>query len=376
MGIPDDRIEQRTAPGEPPVDRHDEPMETRESRRIFRSMMSDTNLLRLGAITVVIFIVMSIARPNEFFSWTNFASMARQFPEIGILAIGVMITLLTGGIDLSVNATANMSGILAALVMTNMAPPGTPLEQVIPVIILAVTVALVTGTLAGLLNGVLIAYVGITPILATLGTLTLYGGIALAITKGPAVYGFPDQFLAIGNATLVGIPIPVIIFTVIAAIFAFMLRSTPYGLKVYLLGTNPTASRFSAIDNTRVLIRTYMLSGLLASIAGVIIIARTNSAKSDYGGSYVLQAILIGILGGVSPAGGFGKISGLVLALLSLQFLSSGFNMLGFSNFFKDFVWGALLLLVMVTNYLSTERSWRWLRPPGANRTRGQPAPG
>ncbi|HET9494602.1 MAG TPA: ABC transporter permease [Chloroflexia bacterium] len=376
MGIPDDRVEQRTAPGEPPVDRHDEPTETRESRRIFRSMMSDTNLLRLGAITVVIFIVMSIARPNEFFSWTNFASMARQFPEIGILAIGVMITLLTGGIDLSVNATANMSGILAALVMTNMAPPGTPLEQVIPVIILAVTVALVTGTLAGLLNGVLIAYVGITPILATLGTLTLYGGIALAITKGPAVYGFPDQFLAIGNATLVGIPIPVIIFTVIAAIFAFMLRSTPYGLKVYLLGTNPTASRFSAIDNTRVLIRTYMLSGLLASIAGVIIIARTNSAKSDYGGSYVLQAILIGILGGVSPAGGFGKISGLVLALLSLQFLSSGFNMLGFSNFFKDFVWGALLLLVMVTNYLSTERSWRWLRPPGANRTRGQPAPG
>jgi simple sugar transport system permease protein len=376
MGTPDDRVEERTASGEPPVDRYTEPTETRESRRIFRSIMSDTNLLRLGAITLVIFIVMSIARPNEFFSWTNFASMARQFPEIGILAIGVMITLLTGGIDLSVNATANMSGILAALVMTNMAPPGTPLEQVIPVIILAVTVALVTGTLAGLLNGILIAYVGITPILATLGTLTLYGGIALAITKGPAVYGFPDQFLAIGNATLLGIPIPVIIFAVIATIFAFMLRSTPYGLKVYLLGTNPTASRFSAIDNTRVLIRTYVLSGLLASIAGVIIIARTNSAKSDYGGSYVLQAILIGILGGVSPAGGFGKISGLVLALLSLQFLSSGFNMLGFSNFFKDFVWGALLLLVMVINYLSMRPARGRLRPTGANRSRGQPAAG
>lgn len=375
MGTPEDRVEQRTAPGEPPIDQQTEPTETRESRRIFRTVMSDTNLVRLGAITVVIFIVMSIARPNEFFSWTNFASMARQFPEIGILAIGVMITLLTGGIDLSVNATANMSGILAALIMTNMAPAGTPLEQVIPVIVLAVAVALATGTLAGLLNGVLIAYVGITPILATLGTLTLYGGIALAITKGPAVYGFPDQFLAIGNATLLGIPIPVMIFAVITTIFAFMLRSTPYGLKVYLLGTNPTASRFSAIDNTRVLIRTYMLSGLLASIAGVIIIARTNSAKSDYGGSYVLQAILIGILGGVSPAGGFGKISGLVLALLSLQFLSSGFNMLGFSNFFKDFVWGALLLLVMVINYFSTRPGRSRLRPTGANRTRGQPAP-
>jgi simple sugar transport system permease protein len=376
MATPEDRVEQRTASGEPPIDRHDEPTETRESRRIFRTMMADTNLVRLGVITVVIFVVMSIARPDEFFSWTNFASMARQFPEIGILSIGVMIALITGGIDLSVNATANMSGILAALILTNYAPPGTPLEQTIPIIVLAVAVALVTGTLAGLLNGVLIAYIGITPILATLGTLTLYGGIALAITKGPAVYGFPDQFLAIGNSTLLGIPIPVIIFGVIAIIFAFMLRRTPYGLKVYLLGTNPTASRFSAIDNTRVLIRTYVLSGLLASIAGVIIIARTNSAKSDYGGSYVLQAILIGILAGVNPAGGFGKISGLVLALLSLQFLSSGFNMLGFSNFFKDFVWGALLLLVMVTNYLSTRPGGSRLRRAGPNRPRGQPAPG
>jgi simple sugar transport system permease protein len=215
---------------------------------------------------------------------------------------------------------------------------------------------------AGLFNGFLVAKIGIAPILATLGTMTLYRGFNTAITKGTSFFAVP-QVLFIGDGDILGVPVPLIIFGVLALIFSVVLNKTTFGYRVYMLGTNSMAARFSGIDNEKVLIKTYVLSGLLAAIAGVIFLARSNSAKADYGDSYVLLVVLIAILGGVNYMGGFGKISGLVLAILSLQFLSTGLSMLLFqysgSNFFKEFAWGAVLILVMVINYLSNERRAR-----------------
>jgi simple sugar transport system permease protein len=131
---------------------------------------------------------------------------------------------------------------------------------------------------------------------------------------------------------------------------AFVLDKTSFGVRVYLFGANPIASRFAGVDNFRVTLGAYMISGLLASLAGLIIAVRANSAKADYGASYVLLSILIAVLGGTDPYGGFGKVSGLVLAVLALQFLSSGLNMLQISNFAVEMTWGALLLIVMVIN--------------------------
>jgi simple sugar transport system permease protein len=149
---------------------------------------------------------------------------------------------------------------------------------------------------------------------------------------------------------------PLLIFALAAIFFALLLNRTAFGLRLVLLGTNPTAARFSGINSQRVLIWTYVLSGVLAAIAGIIFLGRNNSAKSDYATSYVLQAILVAILGGVNPYGGFGRVGGVVLAVLGLQFLSTGFNMLlltySGSNFFKEFAWGLLLLLVMVIDAL------------------------
>lgn len=294
-----------------------------------------------------------------FFTLDNFSSMAFQFPEFGLLAMAIMLTLLSGGIDLSIVGVANLSGILAALVLTRLLPAEASALQVVLYSLLALATSLVTGLTCGLINGLLIAVVGITPILATLGTMELFTGIAIVITKGAAVFGFPELITFMGNGSLWIFPVPFLIFVVAAAVFAIILNKTAFSAELQLLGTNPVAARFSGLNNTKLLLQTYMLSGFLAALSGIVVLARTNSAKADYGSSYTLQAVLIAVLGGVNPAGGFGRVGGLVLAILTLQFLSSGFSMLRFSNFFKEFIWGAVLLVVMVINYLTNTRRER-----------------
>jgi simple sugar transport system permease protein len=323
----------------------------------------DPTLLRLLAAVALIFVAMSVAMPDRFPTSANFGSMAVQFPEIGILAIAIMLTMLTGGIDLSIVSTANLAGIAAALTLTAIVPPDeTSLAVAYAGVAAGILVGLLVGALAGLFNGALIAHIGITPILATLGTMTLFAGFGIVITGGTAVFAIPE-FLFIGGGNLLGAPVPLIIFALVALLFSVILNRTGFGLRLALFGSNPTAARFSGIDSRKLLIWTYVLSGVLAAVAGLIFLARNNSAKPDYATSYVLQAILVAILGGVNPNGGFGRVSGLVLAILGLQFLSTGFNMLlvtySGSNFFKEFAWGALLLLVMVIDALPPFRRRR-----------------
>jgi len=313
----------------------------------------DRNLIQLFGIAVVVFILMSALNPGMFLTARNFESMSVQFPEFGILAIAIMLSMLTGGIDLSVVGIANLSGILAALILSKWAPAT---GMTWPMMGLAIVVSILTGLVCGALNGFLIGRVEITPILATLGTMQLFTGISIVITKGYAITGYPEAFLFIGNGKIGMFPIPLLIFALFAVVFAFILRSATFGIKIYMMGTNPTASLFSGVNNVRLLLQTYMTTGFLASMAGLVMIARTNSAKADYGESYILQSVLIAVLGGVNPSGGFGTISGIVLAILSLQFLSSGFNMLRFSNFAKEFTWGVFLLFVMVFNYVMNAR--------------------
>lgn len=316
---------------------------------------------RLLLIAIIIFIAFSLLLPGKFFTVLNLQSMAVQFPEFGILAIAIMLTMISGGIDLSVVGAANLASIMAALVLTRLAGEGGAGLASGVALPLAMFAALVTGSLCGLLNGLLVASVGITPILATLGTMSLYTGFSYVVTGGPAIT--TTQLAFIGNGTVVGVPIPVILFLLLAGSFALLLNRTAFGFQVYMLGSNPTAARFSGINSRGVLTRTYWLAGLLAGIAGIVFLARANSAKADYGESFVLLSVLISILGGVSYTGGFGTVSGLVLAVLCLQFLSTGLNMLMLelsgssgATFFRQFAWGALLIGVMVINQISTQR--------------------
>lgn len=326
------------------------------SRSIFswqRFINLEDDLKRLLIIAIIVFAGMSLLNPGRFLTVRNFTSMGFQFPELGIFTMAIMLSLITGGIDLSIVSIANLAAILAALIMTSESLAGLNVGFLIA---MAIIVGIATGLVCGSINGWLIGRVGITPILVTLGTLQLFMGIAFVITRGPAVSGFPDVFLKFGNGLIIGIPIPMLVFLSMALVTGVLLRNSHFGLYLYMLGTSITAARFSGINIKKMLFRTYLITGLYSGLTGLLMIARTNSAKADYGSSYLLQAVLVAILGGVNPNGGFGTVMGLIIAVLSLQFLSSGFNMLHLSNFVKEFTWGTFLLVIMVINYLGNQR--------------------
>lgn len=319
-------------------------------KNVWNPFSRTSQLQRLLVITCAIFLGMGLLIPGRFLSLRNFTSMSFQSAEIGLLSIAMTLSMISGGIDISVVGTATLSGILGSMLMLHLVPLHP--EAVLPVVVLAVLASLAVGVLCGLANGLLIAGMSLPPILVTLGTMQIFTGTAIILTRGSALHGFPEPFLWLGNGYLLGLPVPLIVLALAMLAFGAALSRTAWGFKLYALGTNATATRFAGVNNTLVLIKTYMASGLLAAAAGLIMYSRTNSAKADYGVSYILQAILVAVLGGVNPNGGAGRLSGVLLAILSLQFLSSGFSMLRFSNFFKEFVWGGLLLLVMLTGRL------------------------
>ncbi len=298
---------------------------------------------------IVIFIFLtflfSIFLPGKIFSVGNFQSMAYQLPELSILAIAMMITMLSGGINLSIIATANASGIITATILTKLITDGSGNSFYISVI--AILAGWAAAFLIGTINGFIIAYIGVSPILATLGMMTLLQGLNILYTKGYVISGFPPEILFIGNGTILGIPFALIVFLVIAFIISILLERTPFGLNNYLIGSNEIASFLSGVNVKKVLIWTYAFSGLLCGVASTIMISHFNSARAGYGASYLLVTILAAVLGGVNPYGGLGKVSCMVIALFILQIASSGLNLLGVSTHFTKALWGIILIFVI-----------------------------
>jgi simple sugar transport system permease protein len=315
-------------------------------------LSKDKHLTGLFIIFLLVTAVMCVLKPAVFFSAANFRSMTVQFPELGFLSIAASIVLIIGGIDLSITGTAALSGIIAALIIkTGENPAGE-----IPIMVMACLALLAVGALCGTVNALLVAKFGIAPMLATLGTLNLFTGIGIVLTKGSAVSKFPQLFLYIGSGAPLGVPVPLILFLLAITSFSFFLTRTKYGYKLFVVGSNPTASFYSAINNTQVTFYTYIISGIVSSIAGIIMVSRVNTARADFGSSYGLQALLVAVLGGINPSGGSGKALGLFLSIITLQFLSSGFNILHVSPFLKDLTWGFLLVFIMVLNVIKIKR--------------------
>ncbi len=300
---------------------------------------ADRNMLTLLVISVLIVVLMGIKAP-AFLGMKNIQGMLIQFPEYGILAFGMMLAMISGGIDLSLVGIANFSGIVASVILLKMG--GTDAA-----IVASILAALLVGALCGLFNGFMIGYLQIPAMLVTLCGLQLFTGLGLIITKGPAITGLPAAFNNIANGTILGIPTGAVLFVLIAFVLSYFLNNTVYGKSLYLMGTNAVASKFSGINNLRITIQTYMLSGIFGGISGVLMASRYNSAKSDYGSSYTLLTLLIVVLGGVNPNGGRGKVAGVAMSILLLQLVSSAFNILRINAFVKTFAWGLILLLVM-----------------------------
>jgi simple sugar transport system permease protein len=301
-------------------------------------------LMALVVINVLLLMLGAMISGGTFMDIYNLQSMAGQVPEIGLLAIGVMLAMCAGngGIDLSGIALANLSGVLSAVVAASLFAGS---EQQAAFSLVFIFGAILVGLLGGLFNGFLIARFNITPILCTLGTQMAFTGLAVVVSDGRAVtVGSPDLLSSIGNDTFFNVPISFLIFIAVATLVGAAVRYTPYGLWLMLMGTNPKAAYFAGFPKMRVTMATYALSGTLSGLAGVIIAARNVNVKFDYGSSYLLIAILIAVMAGVKPEGGYGRVVCVVLSAIALQLMSSLLNFGGLSNFVRDFAWGALLL--------------------------------
>ncbi|WP_158802048.1 ABC transporter permease [Acidisoma sp. L85] len=300
---------------------------------------------RLILLLVALVIVFGLLLGHRLFNAASLRSMAYQLPELGILSLAMMIPLLSGGLDLSIIATADLSALAMAWILTHMVPAH-PGFAWVAWQVAAIVAGLVLAAIVGMLNGLIIAYLEVSPILTTLGMMTLIKGISIGLTHGGVLSGFPAPIVFIGNGDLWGVPIVLLIFVALAIPVGIMLTRSPFGQVLNMLGSNEAATRYSGVDTRRALVKVYILSGVLASVAGVVMMARFNSANAAYGESYLLVTILAAVLGGISPSGGFGKVTGLVFALVILQLISTAFNLLNFSQFLTLAIWGATLILV------------------------------
>ena len=321
-------------------------------RRMFRWLSVDT--LVLLALLVAIFVGMAGLLGGRFVNLYNFQSLMFSTPELGLLALAMMLSMLPGGIDLSLVAMANLAAVLAALFFRHLALSlGAPIAQLgFGAALLGVLVALIVGALCGALNGFLITRLRVTPILATIGTSQLFFGISLVVTGGPAIQGFPTGWTAIGNDAVLGVPIPMLVMVSVYLLVMLLLRRTSPGVSMTLIGTNARAARFSGVRSRAIVFGTFVLCGVIASGAGILISARTNAAKADYGSSYLLVSVLVAVLGGTDPSGGRATVIGVAAALSALTLLSNGFQMLRFSNFLVELIWGAFLLAVLSLQFL------------------------
>jgi simple sugar transport system permease protein len=335
------------------------------TRRFVRRPGVDRGAGRMVIALLVAIALFAFLNPRVFLSPINLQNIAVAAPEIGIIAIAMMVVMLTGGIDLSLVAIANFSAITISTLYTAIADSDPALADSLGILIVLTGVAV--GMLGGAINGFLVSVVGITPILATLATMQIYNGLAIVWTGGSTLYGAPALLSGIGGAAVANIPVLFIIFIVVALLIAVLINRTALGRMIQLEGANPVAARYSAIPRRWVLLKTYTVAGVLAGLAGALFIARNPTASADYGSSYVLLVIVIAVLGGTNPTGGFASVLGVVLATLTLQVVSSGFTAIRLSSYEYAIAQGVILIAVMVFDSVSTSRTKRPKRSKASN---------
>lgn len=318
-------------------------------KRLKQFINHDLNLSILIGITAVVLLWSAVSFGTSMFSMRNFQSMAFQIPEFGFLALAMMLSNMIGGIDLSIIANANVVAIFTGYVLNGQWAAGT---EGISRVLLALALATVCSCLFGFFNGFLVSKTSAPPLIATLGTMTLFKGLGMALTGGSSVGGIIPEFAAVGKAIWLGVPVIFWIFLIVTVLLGFIMSKSGFGRKLYLYGTNATASRFSAIPNERICTLTFILTGLLSGIAGLIILSRVNSAKVGYGDSYLLQTMIVCVIGGIDPNGGRGTVWGVLIAVLLMQIMSSSFTIMSLSPYTKKLIWGFMLILVLGLNHL------------------------
>jgi ribose/xylose/arabinose/galactoside ABC-type transport system permease subunit len=279
--------------------------------------------------------------------------MAFQLPEFGLFTLAMLVVIITGGINLSIITTAGLVGIVSCSAMNSFYSAN---YNAWLAITLALAIGFILSLACGALNGFFTAIVGVSPILVTLGTMTLFDGISQNITSGRAISGFPKEYFVFGSRSLFGIPIPMLIFITIAIVLIVILEYTPWGKKVYMVGCNKKATEFSGINADRILFQVYIVSAMLCFVASVIMTSRYNSAKMNYGSSYLMQSVAASVLGAADINGGYGKVVGAFLAVCTLQVLSNGLNIFGINRYFVDIIVGLILILTLTLGFINENK--------------------
>jgi len=300
-------------------------------------------LLGLLALAVVLF---GLTTPH-FLSAANFDSIAFQLPDLGLLTLAMLAPIVSNGINLAVIATANLSGLALAWILNMNGGP----QAGVLAFVTGVLAALAVGGAAGAVMGATIAYFGAHPILASLAMMIFLRGLGEFLTHGGDISGFPDFLREIGHGSIIGFPVPMLVFIAAAILWHVLLARTRHGFSVAMIGSNPQASEYSGIPVKRSLTLVYALSGVMCALAGVIMLTRFNSVRVGHGEALLLVTVLACFLGGVDPFGGFGRVAPVFVSLLILQTLSSGLNLLGASQHLSTAVWGLFLIAVMVVRW-------------------------
>ncbi|OAJ72382.1 ribose ABC transporter permease [Brevibacillus sp. SKDU10] len=289
-------------------------------------------LLGLFLLVIILSIVSS-----DFLTVSNIFNVLRQVSINALIAFGMTFVILTGGIDLSVGSTLALSSALSAGLMASGGDP-----------FLAIAVGLLAGLVMGAFNGILVAKGNVAPFIATLATMTVFRGLTLVYTEGKPITGLPDSFGLVGKSFFLQIPMPVIWMLLSFVALYFILKHTTFGRHVYALGSNEEATRLSGVSTTKVKIWVYSISGLFASLAGIILTSRLNSAQPTAGTSYELDAIAAVVLGGTSLSGGKGWIVGTLIGAMIIGVLNNGLNLLNVSSFYQLVAKGAVILIAVL----------------------------
>ena len=285
-------------------------------------------------------LVMSLLS-NRFLTLTNLTNIARQVSINAIIAMGMTLVIITGGIDLSVGSLVALTGCLAIIAM------GLPGADAVGIL-----VGLGVGAAAGAANGALIAYARIPPFIGTLAMLTMARGTALVITDGQPIVRYESPYRWFGEGMIGGLPVPVLLMVFILGLTYFLLEHTPLGSYIYAVGGNEEAARLSGVKVRRIKSTVYLVSGLYAAISGLILAGRLGSAQPNTGEGFELDAIAAVVLGGTSLMGGKGSIWGTLIGAFIIGVLNNGFNLLNVSPFYQLIAKGAVIIFAVLVDQL------------------------
>jgi ribose transport system permease protein len=304
-------------------------------------------IVLIGVCSIMTFLTRSDEYGLIFLNMSNLLNIVRNASILIILGVGQTITLTARDVDLSIGSILSLSSVVAAIMLNRygIAFPA------------AIFAALLIGAILGLINGLLITYVGLPPFIATYGTLWVLFGFSYLILQGAVIYGFPAGFRVIGNGNMFGIPMPIIVMAVVFVCGYFVLNHTTLGRRFFATGANIETARMSGIRVNRIIIVAYVISGFLAALAGLVLIAYTNGSEAKIGDSYLLPVLAVVVMGGTSLAGGQGNLLGTLVAALIMAVIHNGMNILAVPAIWQSLVVGLLIIGTVLADQLLRQRA-------------------